>query len=434
MNNIYLSEREKNLVYILLLILVLFLYVNFFREPILNKINFNKNLEINNMETYELLSNKLENFNKDEDSFKNIEEKIKEKHAHFGNKIDTSNITEDFELELKSLIISYASKDKDFLSEVFYIESSTILEGYLNGIKNYLERINATDNLYIKTANIRRITKDKFQLDIKLREYTFLAVPLTGIVSRDSNLNEPNNEDISLLDSLFGEINSKNEISNSLASTESKTKIVNSSKEINEIINSKVEKDSINSKHMGNKAFITTETHDAITTTDNSIENYRFIDERKDILISNSLLKSYVDDWKVDFLMDSKYFKSSYEKLEKEEILDYFLLNEKNGEVTLQIDGNLNLNSSPILIEDSMEFYMFEFKTNKGNKVFIDIEDSMGGIHTIEVINNIDDWESIKFDLDIEDRKYPLEIVSFRCESSVGDDYGRIKNFVSFKK
>ena len=157
MINISISNREKILIYILSLVLIIFLYVSFVRDPLANEVSAS-NYSNSNLfySTYEEVSRRYENNLLELEKMKDAKEKIDLLHKDFGMYIDTKNLVEENDLELKNITISPINKEKINNLDVFYIQSITRLEGYLPNILHYIEEVEQNDKLFIENIRDRK--------------------------------------------------------------------------------------------------------------------------------------------------------------------------------------------------------------------------------------------------------------------------------------
>ena len=180
MRNLNLNKREKILIYVLTIVLLLFIYMNFIRDAKVTKINSLKLNESTAQECEDLI--KLNSsFESDIKNLSKVNDRISTQHLNFGNRVDLAEKIVEHNLELISYSISKPQKESYEGMDYIYIESVSILEGTLGYFINLLKYIEKIEYLYINEYSINRINHEKFQFTIILREFTLKDLPITGI-------------------------------------------------------------------------------------------------------------------------------------------------------------------------------------------------------------------------------------------------------------
>ncbi len=436
MNKIELTKREKLLIYILSLTLLIFLYINFIRDSKVNEVNAYSN-KVNVNQYNEMIDIKDNLINKMKSS-DYIEENLSSRHKNFGQRLNTEKLIKDLDLNLKSISISQVQKENFKDVEVYYISSITNLEGTKENIVEYLKKLNEIEFLYIEDLAITRIDKVNHSMDLTLKEYTLLELPNSGVVRRSNFTTEEINNDSTLLDNLYGNLEEnkesleeeKEEIKSTVSNTKSSSKSIrnNTSKE-NKDSNTSIKEELELSKEEN----IETEEIFQKSKEDETSLNFRTIDEKKPITIGESYLRNYVEQWDINFVFNSNYFIDS-KISEKLEFQEGFVINERNGEVILNVNGLLDLKDIEPIISKPEDLFAFEFETDLGSRIFLDFQDSSGNIYSVEAVKQYENWQNVEFGLPIESELYPVEIVSIRCLNKIGECNGQIKNFVFLSK
>lgn len=441
MTKISLSSREKILVYILSLVLIVFLYVSFVRDTLSNEVNAS-NFSSNgiNHSTYMEIKELHDDFSLELESMKITKDKIDLYHNDFGKLIDTKTIAEEKNLELKNISISPINKGEIDDVEVFYVQSITRLEGSLGNILEYLKEVKQNEKLFVENISLNRIDKEKLFLEIALREYTLKEVPYSGIVSKNNNdaNSEDSSEDFtSLIDSIYG---NKAESENEDTENNRNTPKVKSS--FSEKGNDKLKSNEVIDS---NKAILNEEnTHNegstVVTTmiTEDKIKNYNNflkINDNMSSIIDQSFLNNYLLNWDVNLIIDSNYFDKNYIRLKNNpNVLNNFFIDSETSEFTLFIDGVVDLNNTPIVINKPKDLIVFEFDGNVGSKILFDCKTSSEDIVVLEGSKKIDGWQIIEFTLPVDSNMYPLGIISFKCIDKAGNNSGFIKNLATIEK
>lgn len=435
MNKIELTKREKLLIYILSLTLLIFLYINFIRDSKVNEVNAYSN-KVNVNQYNEMIDIKDNLINKIKSS-DYIEENLSSRHENFGQRLNTENLIEDLNLDLKSISISQVQKENFKDVEVYYISSITNLEGTKENIVEYLKKLNEIEFLYIEDLAITRIDKVNHSMDLTLKEYTLLELPNSGVVRRSNFTTEEINNDSTLLDNLYRNLEEnkesleeEKEIKTTVSNTKSSSKSTrnNTSKE-NKDSNTTVKKE----LEISIEENIDTEENFQKSKEDETSLNFRTIDEKKPITIGESYLRNYVEQWDINFVFNFNYF-IDRKIAEKSELQEGFAIDDRNGEVILNVNGLLDLKDIKPIISKPEDLFAFEFETDLGSRIFLDFQDSSGNIYSVEAVKQYESWQNVEFGLPIESELYPVEIVSIRCLNKIGECNGQIKNFVFLSK
>ncbi len=443
MNKLELSEREKLLIYILTIILIIFIYISFIRDSLINEVNSSDySKDKISIEAYREINTFCEDLKIEIQSLKEVEDINSKHHSEFGKKIDTKDIINKNDLKLKNILISQVNKGNLEGLDFYYIKSDTKIESNIEKVIEYIEELVAAECLYIENMRLNRIGKNEISLDIGLREYTLTELPYSGIVvkgnytSENENINE---KDENLLDTLFGEEkNIAEESENEKKSNLSKNTKNNSKLKTNK----KAEKDVALDLEMQENLQEGDENLEIEYNSENeeisqslNLEKFILIDEKKPVTIGSSFLRNYVLDWDIEFILNYDYFRNNRENLIKQTgVIDNFSINENNGEVTLGVSNTLEFGNSPLIISDPFDLFVFEFDAPIGGRIFIDFVDSLGSEFSIEAVKQFEEWQNIEFGINTGINSYPIKIVSIRCEDSTGNNNGKIKNLSIFTK
>ena len=447
MINISISNREKILIYILSLVLIIFLYVSFVRDPLANEVSAS-NYSNSNLfySTYEEVSRRYENNLLELEKMKDAKEKIDLLHKDFGMYIDTKNLVEENDLELKNITISPINKEKINNLDVFYIQSITRLEGYLPNILHYIEEVEQNDKLFIEKIHLDRIDKEKLFVEMILREYTLIEIPYSGIVIKnvEDNESEESFEEVnSLIDSIYGTEAKSEEKDNSLPKSQENDNYLPSLKPNSNQKNIKDLKTndiSIDAKESENNDTVDGVGNTVVTAmiTEDKVKNYNdflTLDENVSSVINQSFLNNYLPNWNVNLLLNSNYFDKNYNSLKNNyNVLNNFFMNYDTNELILFIDSKINLSNSPIVITEPSDLIIFEFDSNIGSTITMNCETFSGNILELELKKKNDGWQIGEIRLPIESYEYPLKIISLRYNNGVGDDSGFIKNIATIKQ
>ena len=447
MINISISNREKILIYILSLVLIIFLYVSFVRDPLANEVSAS-NYSNSNLfySTYEEVSRRYENNLLELEKMKDAKEKIDLLHKDFGMYIDTKNLVEENDLELKNITISPINKEKINNLDVFYIQSITRLEGYLPNILHYIEEVEQNDKLFIENISLDRIDKEKLFVEIRLREYTLIEIPYSGIVVKnvEDNGSEESFEEVnSLIDSIYGSEAKSEEKDNNLTKSQENDNYLPSLKPNSNQKNIKDLKTndiSIDAKESENNDTVDGVGNTVVTAmiTEDKVKNYNdflTLDENVSSVINQSFLNNYLPNWNVNLLLNSNYFDKNYNSLKNNyNVLNNFFMNYDTNELILFIDSKINLSNSPIVITEPSDLIIFEFDSNIGSTITMNCETFSGNILELELKKKNDGWQIGEIRLPIESYEYPLKIISLRYNNGVGDDSGFIKNIATIKQ
>lgn len=447
MINISISNREKILIYILSLVLIIFLYVSFVRDPLANEVSAS-NYSNSNLfySTYEEVSRRYENNLLELEKMKDAKEKIDLLHKDFGMYIDTKNLVEENDLELKNITISPINKEKINNLDVFYIQSITRLEGYLPNILHYIEEVEQNDKLFIENISLDRIDKEKLFVEIRLREYTLIEIPYSGIVVKnvEDNGSEESFEEVnSLIDSIYGSEAKSEEKDNNLTKSQENDNYLPSLKPNSNQKNIKDLKTndiSIDAKESEKNDTVDGVGNTVVTAmiTEDKVKNYNdflTLDENVSSVINQSFLNNYLPNWNVNLLLNSNYFDKNYNSLKNNyNVLNNFFMNYDTNELILFIDSKINLSNSPIVITEPSDLIIFEFDSNIGSTITMNCETFSGNILELELKKKNDGWQIGEIRLPIESYEYPLRIISLRCNNGAGDDSGFIKNIATIKQ
>ena len=447
MINISISNREKILIYILSLVLIIFLYVSFVRDPLANEVSAS-NYSNSNLfySTYEEVSRRYENNLLELEKMKDAKEKIDLLHKDFGMYIDTKNLVEENDLELKNITISPINKEKINNLDVFYIQSITRLEGYLPNILHYIEEVEQNDKLFIENISLDRIDKEKLFVEIRLREYTLIEIPYSGIVVKnvEDNGSEESFEEVnSLIDSIYGSEAKSEEKDNNLTKSQENDNYLPSLKPNSNQKNIKDLKTndiSIDAKESENNDTVDGVGNTVVTAmiTEDKVKNYNdflTLDENLSSVINQSFIKNYLPNWNINLLLNSNYFDKNYNSLKNNyNVLNNFFMNYDTNEIVLFIDSKIDLSNSPIVITEPSDLIIFEFDSSIGSTITMNCETFSGNILELESKKKNDGWQIGEIRLPIESYEYPLKIISLRYNNGVGDDSGFIKNIATIKQ
>lgn len=447
MINISISNREKILIYILSLVLIIFLYVSFVRDPLANEVSAS-NYSNSNLfySTYEGINKRYENNLLELENMKDVKEKIDLLHKDFGRYIDTKNLVEENDLELQNITISPINKEKINDLDVFYIQSITRLEGYLPNILNYIEEVEQNDKLFIEKIHLDRIDKEKLFVEMILREYTLIEIPYSGIVIKnvEDNESEESFEEVnSLIDSIYGTEAKSEEKDNSLPKSQENDNYLPSLKPNSNQKNIKDLKTndiSIEAKESENNDTVDGVGNTVVTAmiTEDKVKNYNdflTLDENLSSVINQSFIKNYLPNWNINLLLNSNYFDKNYNSLKNNyNVLNNFFMNYDTNEIVLFIDSKIDLSNSPIVITEPSDLIIFEFDSSIGSTITMNCETFSGNILELESKKKNDGWQIGEIRLPIESYEYPLKIISLRYNNGVGDDSGFIKNIATIKQ
>lgn len=436
-----LSKREKLLIYILTLVLVIFIYISFIRSNkslALNKISENENIK-KEIESQIIINNNLKsNINDNKELQVTID--------NINNNFGTNKYIDNFIIENNLNLISFSNSNIQKVTsdnfEYFFIDKEYSINGNINTITELLKNISQNKDLHIESYNIIRQDMEDFNLNLKLREYTFKELPITGIVKMENNnSNNEINENSNLIESLYG---NKEEPTNN--------------KEDKEIINNKKSEDKTsenisysNSNNQKNNTSIrNTNGVKETNTSSEKIESEVVTDmsnPKKEIAINSDNLNqtslitsdkiSKINDYRrlfqieknknFSFILDEEFIINNNDFISNNTNFDS--INHFTDNLSLTIIDSLILSDENILIND--EFIYLEVEGPEDTKISIYTLDSTYKLyeHTLYKISN--DKES--FVVDISELKIPLKIESIILNDKLGGEID-IYNLSTFKK
>ncbi|WP_054252033.1 hypothetical protein [Neofamilia massiliensis] len=392
-----LSKREKILIYILTLLFILFIYLNFFKGSILNTKNTEAASYISN-DDYEILLAEYDKEKSKLDKNTIYLEEVESQYKNFGKNLDLEKISQDGSIVINSFNISNVMMENKDDLKVFYIDKSLIISDTLEKIENFLNLIVSNNELFLKDINLSRIDEDIFEANIKVREYTLREVPYSGINYKHNNNSENSleNKEGSLLSALYGKeekettIDSINNSKTTRSTNNNREEVVNSETQI--IEDEEVFEENIETKVEDNLA-------------------YKFIDENNESY--NERLKLL----EKRFYFNSDFINSNIENLS--DISNIDKLNKENTNEILEFDFSNKLIFSDFDIKIDYDIYKISFEINgpkdlSGSIYFLD--ESMT-LYTVDFLKFADGYENIEIFLD-KTYKYPLSF-----QSIVTDNY-----------
>ena len=163
MRNLNLNKREKILIYVLSIVLLLFIYMNFIRDAKVTKINSLKLNESTAQECENLI--KLNStFESDIKNLSKVNDRISTQYLNFGNRVDLAEKIVEHNLELISYSISKPQRESYEGMDYSYIESVSILEGTLGYFINLKGGANEKTNFVDCTSVINASTKCRIRI------------------------------------------------------------------------------------------------------------------------------------------------------------------------------------------------------------------------------------------------------------------------------
>lgn len=396
-----LSKREKYLIYVLTILLIIFAYINLVRDPI----NNNRDL-INeycyDSEVYFSLINERDQLKNDIDSINNKMNRYNVTIDEFGNFIKLDELL--LEENLKSQVISRVNKIDNIESDIFYIESISEIETKLEEIPKLLDYI-SNKNLHIENLLVKRRDVNNFTIKVTLREYTTSSIPFTGIVTT-TDFREDKIENENLLDELYGEKKNEEVIESVYSNTTSQSTSNSNTKS--------TEKSSYQEKEVPERTVVDEVIEKDFTKFDELISDI--------ILIENNLLnKKYI--FSSDYLNDNKEILNNTEFIES-------LIVENDEQILLLTKDLIFEDAFPKLI-NSDNYYSFQFSGDLGTRLKFIFKDSLGEYHKFEIVKQYDDFQSVEFSLEYLKELFPLELV--KIEKS-GDSDVPIKEFIIYSE
>lgn len=400
-----LSRREKILIYILTLLLILFVYINFFRSSLLESKNIEAASYISE-EDYEIL---LEKYDKEKSNFKSNSLILEEREGssnNFGKNFDLEKLSQEGLYNIVSFNISNVMMEKRDDLNVFYIDKSLVISDTLESIEEFLKLITSNDELYLADISLNRLDENLFEAHIKIREYTLKEIPYTGISYKHNN-NSDNplaSDEDSLLATLYGkeekEINSASTRS-SKSTNSSKTKNNEEPKKDEEIIDSENELQ-----------------ENLVSDLETEIEEgkaYEFIDSNNEKHNNNLKLLEKT------FYFDSEFINTNLENLANISNIDQ--LNEKNSDDILELGFRDKLILSDFDIDISYNIYKISFELSgpKDLRGKIYFSDDSISIYSVDFVKFVDGYENIEIYLD-KTYEYPLKIQSIIIEAYAWED------------
>lgn len=450
MRNLNLNKREKILIYVLSIVLLLFIYMNFIRDAKVTKINSLKLNESTAQECENLI--KLNStFESDIKNLSKVNDRISTQHLNFGNRVDLAEKIVEHNLELISYSISKPQRESYKGMDYSYIESVSILEGTLGYFINLLKYIENIEYLYMNEYSINRINHEKFQFTIILREFTLKDLPITGIAYREINGDsELSNPDSSLINALYNNDSNiidedKEEETNTSSNTKNNSSVNKSASKSN---TSKSSSSPSTKEQSSNKSEPNLESLSSKPTKEEVIE---LIYPEKNVEIDNKtseeiILNNPEDIFKLiennsrnvnDFnkldkdryypLLNGEYAKNNYGFLKEISNIESL----KNDEqLTLNIENTLPMSENPLVIKRKFTHLYFELDGKVGTELtmyFLDDNYKLIPVEFIKVKNGI---ESFILELPT-DFSYPVDIESLITYNK-GENHGKIKNIVAF--
>lgn len=397
-----LSKREKILIYILTLLLILFVYLNFIREALLNE----KNAEAASYmskDDYQIL---LAEYNKEKSNFdKNslFLEGAEGPSNNFGKNLDLEKLSQDGPININSFNISNVMMEKRKDLNVFYIDKNLLISDSLENIESFLSLITSNDELYLRNISINRLDENNFEANITVREYTLKEVPYTGINYKYNNKsnNSLENGDQSLLAALYGKEEEEVNLDYSRSSSSSGLKKANKAEDVTK----SEDKDIIEEEKPEENAEVNKE----------EIPSFNYIDDNN---------KKYNQNLRIG--EESFYFNSDFISANLDKLADISNVNELKEESTneiLEFEFRNKLVLSDFDIKFSYNVYKISFELNgpndlKGKIYFLDDTKTL---YTVDFTKLVDGYEAIDLYLD-KNYKYPLSFQSIVTDNYVWED------------
>lgn len=398
-----LSKREKILIYILSLMLIIFIYFNLIRPE---KSISASTESIFNEEFYTKLVNERNELESEIDELDKKLNNYKIPSDNFGENLDLKLFSEENKIELLSQSVSRVEKLDLIDSDIFYINTNSEIEGNLEDILKVLNHINL-NNLYIDEFSLNRKTTDVFSLYLSLKEYTISDIPFTGIVSNEDYSIE-SVEDNNLLDSLYGE--------------DDKDEVVDDSKDKNVINNSSTNNPSSYNNDFKNNQLDSKDDTKVNVTKD--VEKDEIVNKDYsgiEIFLEN--LESIENKTDKKLLFNLKYFEQIKEEMLMDNLIENF--NIENEELVITFEEELDLMGyGPVL--DKPCYLLFDFDGSLNDRyefIFIDKEKNL---YKFETVKQFEDFQSLEYSLKYLKEKFPLKLNKIKI---TGGTNGKIKNF-----
>ncbi|MDO5724666.1 MAG: hypothetical protein Q4P29_00035 [Tissierellia bacterium] len=390
-NRINISKREKILLGILITLIIVYIYINYFRMPKINDINLLK-------AQYELSKNKSESIIELKKEIKELEETDaletkynKENFANFKYYIESLEEMEGLKLN------NYDISEFEDLSDenIKYYRSKMIvgLEGGQDKIFEYLKNINLNnDKIIIKS--MRRKDLKSFDSIIEITSFCLEDLPKFTKINRRENLNQENSDDTSLLESIYKEEAEEIKESNAEENTAGK----NANKKPQKSAVKTNENKQLN-KILENEEIRTNRISDYLKTLDYEggfieILNARFLNKN----LSNLM------DYNENFKLDS----------------------EKNGEYIIlkssvnQLNNNLfNFEGSDLLLDSYYDPIILRIMSDiKDSNLYIQYVDKnlVSREQSVGIITGDNELETMIFSLTAPKQAYPLKILNIYTE------------------
>ncbi len=425
MTKLSLTKSEKNLLYILTLLLIAFVYINFFRADLSQSTDDIKS-ELENLETQRVeLAKLIEEKEKLEANIDEISKRnntISTMHKSFGSSANILSEWENFGANISNYTISRPFNAQINDVPVTKMDTTLVAEMDINMLPDILKSLNSYEYLVKDKMKLIRTGKERVQLSLILSEMTLEQVPYTGI-TYNSNESKIDESPGSLLDELYGKKESEVVKSTAVSNTSEKVKI------IKPVEGSAIESDSNLKDTNFNKSDNLTE------GVINYATYFGAIDENNRKAIDSSHLKNYSNEYNIEMVFDSKYFNENKDLLKDNyEFTRSFQMNNYTGETNIEISRELDLSNTSISIDRPNDYYALEFKVPNSSIVEIELVSKNGNLINVESGISDGQWNTFIFELPQDSSLYPIEINGISIKGSGGEDNGTIKNFATLKK
>lgn len=422
MDNLQFTKSERNLLFILTILLAIFIYVNLIRSDL---INTNECLKIQIVE----IDGKVEELNllkdniselKAKESNSDVESAKREIHNSFGSVYNFITSSEESN-RVQNYSISKPYDSTLYEIPVSRIDSGFTLEGKLEDLLSFLEKLNEQKYLIQDSLDLVRIDKNNFRLQMNISEITLTQLPYSGIEYSGSTHIE-GMEGSSLLESLYSSSNNK-----SIYEEENTNQVYNKSTVASISSSDEVQKNNV----------VESSTLKANETA--GVVNYETyfgsLDENNNKVINSGSLSKYNNDYYVNLLLDSKCFDENESVIKKDSnLIGSIYLDNYTGETTIEIKESISLDKLSLKIERPNDAYTLQFRAPENSKIDLELLSRDGNLINVEGVVSKDGWNELNFELPRDENLYPISLNNISVSGEGEDLNGAVKNFATLNK
>lgn len=429
-----LRNSEKNLIYILVLLLILLIYTKFFRNPYINseaKEEYHSETtfvydDINNntIESADKINNKdLENKEVNSQIFQYESNpnynRSKELTNSFGKKVNLLALAEENNLNVVKYDVKPVQKNIIDNIDYYYIDSLIGVKGDKNNIDSFLYAITSVKDLFVNKLEMKSDAEDTI-FNLNLREFSL--EPVTLQVSENNQSAATNNQPIYNFPEYRPRIDPNSYINtNSKPIIQENTNSNNSSNtnEDTTINNEDVKKEEnveLDNKNNSNEES-TQNVENAVSAENTQNPDFSRIDA------INSVNKRGGR-----HLVNTKYVSNNYEFLKDKSNIKNFSDPNYASEFEFVFLGNLSLVGAPLYIGNGEK--NISASIYGGTNATIYLKDSNGNEAFISSAKSGSGYETVRFEIP-NDLSYPVRITSISVSGGGGSN-AKAKNIVAY--